>query len=189
MRLFREFAFSAITYNATESQDLTDTKKHQLHEVADHMSYIYQTLSNMYFIEAEAIVYGPHNVDHLLPLYDEYSLFPDVVYLYSILPYVDKDMILPDSAWFYGSGFADFRNASDVRLGRDPFDSDAQPGQRCNCIQPWVTALSLPSKLGGSALYYDSKNHRIWAYNSLRKSMLDLELQIQQLGLIKCSSI
>ncbi|GAD92276.1 hypothetical protein NFIA_095430 [Paecilomyces variotii No. 5] len=143
---------------------LPRVQKARLHEVADSLLEIYQTLAKMRFIDPGGIQKGPHDMKHLLPLYEELGLDPSIIYLYSILPYVDT-ALAGNSDFFHGGEFVDFRNHDDVKRGRDPFlvgpygdDFEAEGGPY---IRPWVTPLS---QLGNhqSVIIYDAREHRIW---------------------------
>lgn len=52
---------------------------------------------------------GTHDIEALLPIYRSYHLDDAVIYLYSILPYVDTPGATY-SDFFQGGEFADFRN-------------------------------------------------------------------------------
>ncbi|KAK8083957.1 hypothetical protein PG996_002738 [Apiospora saccharicola] len=68
---------------------LSSETKGRLQQVADLMLDIYKTRAEMRFIDAAAIKPGPHDITHLIPLYQSLKLDPTIIYLYSILPYVD----------------------------------------------------------------------------------------------------
>ena len=140
---------------------LSPEKKAQLHEVRDLMLEIYQTLVRMRYLKPEWIHEGPHNLDALQSLYESLNLDPSVIYLYSILPYVDNDGV-ERGAFFQGSYFADFRKEDDVRYGRDPLhygDEDGEPP-----LKPWMTPLS---RLGNhkSVIIYSAASHYIWIFD------------------------
>ncbi|PCG89448.1 Hypothetical protein PENO1_104650 [Penicillium occitanis (nom. inval.)] len=71
---------------------LSEDQKPELHEVADLMLEIYQTLAKMRYIDASEIVQGPHDLTETLSHYDDgetiLGLDPAIKYLYTILPYV-----------------------------------------------------------------------------------------------------
>ncbi|KFY41428.1 hypothetical protein V494_03006 [Pseudogymnoascus sp. VKM F-4513 (FW-928)] len=128
----------------------------QLHEVADLMLDIYHTLVRMRYLDPSWIIEGPHNVDSLIPMYQSYDLDASIIYLYSILPYIE----VPDGSrmdFFQGGAFADFRQKEDVERSRDPFYSDEED----EAMLPWMTPLSM---LGNhrSVIIYSAKYHRIW---------------------------
>ncbi|KAI5460524.1 hypothetical protein BGZ63DRAFT_387386 [Mariannaea sp. PMI_226] len=133
--------------------NLNPSKKAQLKEVADLMLEIYRTLARMQYLDPAWIQEGPHGVDDdLLQMFESHNLDPCVIYLYSILPYVDTGGVA-EVDFFQGSEFADFRRSEHVERGRDPFyDSQVMP--------PWMTPLSL---LGNhqSVIIYDSRKHEI----------------------------
>lgn len=159
---------------------ISDEQKANLHEVADLMLKIYETLVEMRYLDPKGIVHGPHNITSLDGT--DLQLDPTIVYLYSILPYVDEEGAGARD-FFHGGTFADFRVADHVEQGRDPFyaspegDFDAENGQY---IRPWATPLSL---LGnhGTVLIYDGKQHRIWAVDQEGWSTTDPALCSEQL--------
>ncbi|GIJ90925.1 hypothetical protein Asppvi_009890 [Aspergillus pseudoviridinutans] len=143
---------------------LPPDQKARLHEVADLMLEIYQALAQMRYLDPAGIEQGPHNIDHLRPLYEKLKIDPAIIYLYSILPYVNTH-VAGNRDFFHGGTFTDFRCEEDVLQGRDPFygcpvgdDYDDENGPY---IRPWVTPLS---RLGNhqSVIIYDARRHRIW---------------------------
>ncbi|RHZ59259.1 uncharacterized protein CDV56_106248 [Aspergillus thermomutatus] len=143
---------------------LRPDQKARLHEVADLMLEIYQTLAHMRYLDPAGIEQGPHNIDNLRPMYEKLKLDPAIIYLYSILPYVDCD-VAGNQDFFHGGAFTDFRREDAVEQGRDPFyaspggdDYDAEDGPY---MRPWMTPLS---RLGNhqSVIIYDARRHRIW---------------------------
>jgi hypothetical protein len=138
---------------------LTPSAKTKLHQVSAGMLEIYRTLVRMRYLDASWIHEGPHNVDALLPMYQSYKLDPAVIYLYSILPYVDTGGAASVD-FFQGGEFADFRLKEHVERGRDPFytESDSES------MRPWMTPLSL---LGNhqTVIIYDTKRHRIGMFD------------------------
>ncbi|KAM7205872.1 hypothetical protein V8F33_000702 [Rhypophila sp. PSN 637] len=154
-------------------EEITSTippkQKARLEEVASLMLEIYQTLVRMrYFGSEDWVQVGPHDVSALLPLYQSLNLDPAVIYLYSILPYIDLEKLktLWDPTFYNGSTFADFRNAEHVKDGRDPFQTDDDPW---NKFRGWLTPLSLVGHLYSYALVYDARRNLIRMY-----SMTDL---------------
>lgn len=131
---------------------LTPAKKAQLHEVADLMLEIYRTLVRMRYLDASWICEGPHDIDEvLLAIYRAHDLDDCVIYLYSILPYVDTaGAVCLD--FLQGGEFADFRKEADVKQGRDPFYEEDE------LLPPHMTPLSL---LGNhrSVIFYNSREH------------------------------
>ncbi|CAK3914898.1 Hypothetical predicted protein [Lecanosticta acicola] len=146
---------------------LPPKQKAQLHETADFLLEIYETLADMRYLDPKGIIRGPHEISKdLLASYHEHKLDPSIIYLYSILPYIDEQEA-GQSDCFHGSSFADFRQPHVVRRGRDPLyadpdwsldfdDDDGGPYMR-----PWYTPLS---KMGNhqSVILYDAREHRIW---------------------------
>ncbi|PWI70134.1 hypothetical protein PCL_00278 [Purpureocillium lilacinum] len=152
-------------------KDLTPSQKAKLHEVADGMLKVYQTLVRMRYLDASLIQEGPHNVDHLLPLYRSLGLDPSIIYLYSILPYVKPGDDGGGGDFFQGGEFADFRDEEDVRQARDPFYSDAAE----DAMRPWMTPLS---NIGNhhTALIYDARKHCIGIFDQLNSGSGDHNL-------------
>ncbi|EAW19923.1 uncharacterized protein NFIA_095430 [Aspergillus fischeri NRRL 181] len=143
---------------------LPPDQKARLHEVADLMLEIYHTLAQMRYLDPAGIEQGPHNIDHLRPLYEKLKIDPAIIYLYSILPYVNRH-VAGNEHFFHGGAFTDFRREEDVMQGRDPFYGcpvgDDYEDENGPYIRPWVTPLS---QLGNhqSVIMYDARRHRIW---------------------------
>jgi len=152
-------------------KDLTPSQKAELHEVADGMLKVYQTLVRMRYLDASLIQEGPHNVDHLLPLYRSLGLDPSIIYLYSILPYVKPGDDGGGGDFFQGGEFADFRDEEDVRQARDPFYSDAAE----DAMRPWMTPLSTVGN-HHTALIYDARKHCIGIFDQLNSGSGDHNL-------------
>lgn len=119
------------------------------------MLQIYHTLVRMKYLDPSWIQEGPHDITALLPLYNAFGLDASIIYLYSILPYVDTadaegvDFVL-------GGAFADFRRAHSVEQGRDRMYA----GQEEAALPPWMTPLSLMGSRYG-AIVYDAREHSI----------------------------
>ncbi|QMW44378.1 hypothetical protein G4B11_007798 [Aspergillus flavus] len=145
-------------------QQLTPTQKANLHEVADLMLEIYQTLANMRFLNPAGIIKGPHNIDNVRELYEKLGLDPSITYLYKILPYIDI-FVAGQTDFFQGGIFADFRLPEDIEQGRDPFyigpGDDDYEDEDGPYMRPWMTALSLVGN-HQSVILYDARRHRIW---------------------------
>lgn len=132
---------------------LTPAKKAQLKEVADLVLEIYRTLVRMRYLDALWISEGPHDIEALLPMYRSYVLDDSVIYLYSILSYIDAASATYLD-FFQGGEFADFRKEEDVKQGRDPFYKEDEDNQ----LPTYMTPLSL---LGNhrSVIFYNSRKH------------------------------
>lgn len=137
---------------------LKPSQKAKLQEVANLMLEIYRTLVRMQYLDPLWIREGPHNIDALLPIYNSHGLDASVIYLYSILPYIDTARVASVD-FFKGGRFADFRRERDVADGRDPLH-DSQEG----AIRPWMTPLSL---LGnhGTVIIYDARKHCVGMFD------------------------
>lgn len=92
---------------------ISNAQKAQLHEVAQFMLGIYQTLAQMRYLDPKTIQTGPHDISKMRPVYEKHGLDPAIIYLYSILPYVDSR--IANTSLFDGSSFMDFRDGSCVR--------------------------------------------------------------------------
>ncbi|GAM43506.1 hypothetical protein TCE0_050f18374 [Talaromyces pinophilus] len=158
---------------------ISPRQKAQLHEVADLMLDIYQTLVDMRYLDPVGVIQGPHNMTDLEPQFEELGIDPSIRYLYSILPYVDTDAA-GNSDFLLEGEFTDFRDPDQVDQARDPFyaspsnsnfDDEDGPNMR-----PWYTPLS---QLGnhGSVIVYDARRHLIWIIDQESWSTTDLALQ------------
>lgn len=162
---------------ATDS--ISPRQKAQLHEVADLMLDIYQTLVDMRYLDPVGIKLGPHNTTALEPQFEELGIDPSIQYLYSILPYVDTDAA-GNTDFLLEGVFTDFRDPGQVEQGRDPFyaspsepEFDDEDGPN---MRPWYTPLT---QLGnhGSVIVYDARRHLIWIIDQEGWSTTDLALQ------------
>ncbi|PGG95837.1 hypothetical protein AJ79_09846 [Helicocarpus griseus UAMH5409] len=137
--------------------DFDQAQKAQLHEVADLLLEIYRTLARMRYLDLEWIQQGPHDIQNILPACRELKLDPSIIYLYSILPYINPKFA--DTVdFFHGSYFVDYRDEVHVKFyGRDPFFADDEEYS----MRAWMTPLS---RLGNhqSVILYSAKSHRIW---------------------------
>lgn len=161
------------------TDSISPQEKAQLHEVADLMLGIYQTLVDMRYLDPVGVIQGPHNMTDLEHQFEELGIDPSIRYLYSILPYVDTDAA-GNSDFLLGGEFTDFRDPDQVDQARDPFyaspsnsnfDDEDGPNMR-----PWYTPLS---QLGnhGSVIVYDARRHLIWIIDQESWSTTDLALQ------------
>ncbi|KAH8680792.1 hypothetical protein BX600DRAFT_445066 [Xylariales sp. PMI_506] len=159
------------------TMSLSQEQKAQLHEVADLLLDIYNTLAHMRYLDPAGIEPGPHQIDQ--QQLDELGLDPAIRYLYSILPYVDIEQA-GNSDFLLGGSFADFRVPNDVKEGRDPFSLDPQgddfEAEDGPYMRPWVTPLTA---LGNhqSVIIYDARKHRIWIIDQEGWDSADLELK------------
>ncbi|KAK7433043.1 hypothetical protein QQZ08_000516 [Neonectria magnoliae] len=155
---------------------ITPTEKAKLDEVAGLMLEIYQTLARMRYLDPAWIQPGPHDIKALIPMYRFHGLDDSIMYLYSVLPYINNAGI-EGLDFFQGGSFADFRIADHVEQGRDPLYA----GSKEDAMRPWVTPLSM---LGNHkcVMIYSAKKHCIWVLDQesghsydhgLRKSLTD----------------
>ncbi len=149
-----------LAMNMEPLQDPLGDQRARLQNVADLLLTIYQTLADMLYINRSGIEVGPHDMSEFQPIFDKYDLDPAIVYLYSILPYVNR--AVAGQSDFYKKGkFADFRSAQNLELGRDPYYVEAEEDADEDYMKPWYTPLSF---IGNhySMLMYDAREHRIW---------------------------
>ncbi len=156
---------------------LTPKQKARLHEVADLLLEIYQTLARMRRIKAAWIQPGPHDLTAHLPLYASLGLDPRVIYLYSIMPCLDPLAASTSSARFFQScGFFDPRNEEHVREARefhhDCAVSEDDPG--CE-LRPWTTALSQTGQ-HAAIVMYDARRHVVFFLDNSSYDNLDRNL-------------
>lgn len=131
-------------------EGLEPWQKRQLHEVADGMLLIYRTLARMKYIEDFDITQGPHDMSELLPYCRTLNVDDSIIYLYSILPYVE------DGGDFVRRGaMLDLRVKPAIDEARNPMYADDDEAPR-----PWMTALSSISN-HDTALVYDARKHVI----------------------------
>lgn len=135
---------------------LTPKQKARLHEVADLLLEIYQTLARMRRIKASWIQPGPHDLTAHLPLYASLGLDQRVIYLYSIIPCLDPVASSASSACFFETcRFFDPRNEEHVRDAREFFHDEDDP--LCE-LRPWTTALSQMGQYG-AVVMYEARRH------------------------------
>ncbi|KAM7212189.1 hypothetical protein V8F06_012441 [Rhypophila decipiens] len=142
---------------------LSAEQKQQLEEVATLMLEIFRTLQRMAYLEEEWIQPGPHNdaINAVMPLYQSLDIDPAIIYLYSILPYIDPTAHRRVD-FFDGGTFVDFRNESHVRDGRDPFYSYTKETK----VQSWMTPLSQTGN-ETKMVFYDAKRHRVGIFGGI----------------------
>ena len=142
---------------------LTPKQKARLHEVADLLLEIYQTLARMRRIEAAWIQPGPHDLTAHLPLYASLGLDPRVIYLYSIMPCLDPLAMGTSSACFFEScGFFDPRNEEHVRDAREFYHDCAVSEDDPGCeLRPWTTALSQTGQYAVIVMY-EARRHVVF---------------------------
>ena len=157
-----------ITINNMEPlQDPLGDQRARLHNIADLMLAIYETLADMSYLNRSGIEVGPHDLSKLQPILDEYNLDldPAIVYLYSILPYINCE-VAGQSDFYKNGQFVDFRHLPFLEWGRNPLyaeieDNAGEEDQNGPYMKPWYTPLSF---LGNhyTMLVYDAREHRIW---------------------------
>jgi hypothetical protein len=157
------------------AEALSAEQKERLHEVADQLLSIYQTLIKMRYVHPNAVVRGPHEFDDkLLAAYAECGLDPAIIYLYSIMPYIDE--VETDARdFFQGGAFFNQMKVHEVERGRDPRFLAPQGGFDDECGQymyPWYTPLSSCGN-HSPIIIYDAKEHRIWIVDQIEGSTTD----------------
>ncbi|KAK7968829.1 hypothetical protein PG988_007902 [Apiospora saccharicola] len=158
---------------------LSSETKARLQQVADLMLDIYKTRAEMRFIDAAAIKPGPHDITHLIPLYESLKLDPAIVYLYSILPYVDEVEAGPIEFYMGGTWFNQL-NKEQVRAGRDPLCRDPKGRDLSDptapYMRPWYTPLSAMD-LPRQVIIYDARADQIWTIDHRSRKNEDPGLQ------------
>ncbi|KAK8036584.1 hypothetical protein PG991_001721 [Apiospora marii] len=143
---------------------LSPETKARLQHVADLMLAIYQTRAEMRFIDAAAIKPGPHDITPLLPVHASLKLDPTVIYLYSLLPYVDEAEA-GQSEFYMGGTWFNHLDRREVEDGRDPFllgpEGDDYEDPNGPYMRPWFTPLSA-AQADGQCLVYDARGDRLW---------------------------
>ncbi|KAF6785548.1 hypothetical protein CSOJ01_15581 [Colletotrichum sojae] len=140
---------------------LKRSKKKQLQEVADGMLKVYRTLVRMRYLEDEWIHEGPHDMTAVLPLCRRLGIDDSIIYLYSILPYVDT-YGAESVDFFKGGDFVDLRDVSEINEARNPMYADDER----EVLRPWMTALSAIGN-HDTALIYDARKHVIGMFNQM----------------------
>lgn len=167
---------SKITANLT-ANSLSVQQKERLHEVVDKLLNIYRTLVDMRYIHESALIRGPHALsDESLTTYAKLGLDPAIIYLYSIMPYIDE-LEIKGPKIFQGSAVFNPTNIRDVEQGRDPCYKCPKGGfedEEGQYMYPWYTPLS-KSDLQSPIIVYDAKEHRIWILDSFDGHTTDPE--------------
>ncbi|KAK4107810.1 hypothetical protein N656DRAFT_849171 [Canariomyces notabilis] len=133
---------------------LSEHHRARLQEVAEGMLKIYRTLERMQFLHPSWIIPGPHDVDALIPMYRSHGLDDRIIYLYSILPYVESPSQY--ELFFQGSRFADFRQEEVVSDARHAFCGEEHE----QCLLPWMTTLCVEGN-HQTVIVYNAKTHWI----------------------------
>lgn len=159
------------------AKSLDKEQKARLHQVADLLLDIYQTLVDMRYIEPQALVRGPHTLSAgILATYKKIKLDPAIIYLYSIMPYIDETEA-EGADFFQGGQLFNQLSGRDVERGRDPRyvsppvddDFEAEGGAY---MYPWYTPLSQCGN-HSSIIIYDAREHRIWIVDQIENSTTD----------------
>ncbi|OJZ88624.1 hypothetical protein ASPFODRAFT_205739 [Aspergillus luchuensis CBS 106.47] len=125
----------------------------------------------MRYLDPKTIQTGPHEISKMRPVYEKHGLDPAIIYLYSILPYVDSQ--IANTSLFDGSSFMDFRDESCVEDGRDPLcPGPSEEDGDGPYMRPWMTALS---QMGShtSVIICDARKHRIWISDPVKNCSCD----------------
>lgn len=152
------------------ASSLSAEQKERLHEVADLLLQIYQTLIEMRHIHPEALRKGPHTFsEEILTIYEECKIAPSIIYLYSIMPYIER-RIIDSQRFFDGSYFFDPFDEDNVRQRRDPRSLRPEGGfdhENGEYMYPWYTPLSS----GSNVMIYDAERHLVWIVNHSRNTL------------------
>ncbi|KAF2159999.1 hypothetical protein M409DRAFT_29612 [Zasmidium cellare ATCC 36951] len=157
-----------------EAATLSAEQQARLHEVADLMLTIYTTLAEMRYVRPVGIIKGPHDITDMRETYTKHKLSPEIIYLYSILPYIDTD--LADAGdFFQGGEFYNHMDPRQVERGRDPCYSSPREGfdvEQGEYMHPWYTPLSNCGN-HSSIIVYDARGHRIWILDQIQRNSTD----------------
>lgn len=129
--------------------------KARLDRVAQLMLDIYKTMADMDYLSPEWILPGPHSdASSLIRLRGEID--DSILYLYSVLPYVDPAGAM-DVDFYQGGEFARYDQGQDLDTREDPFYAE----RMAYYLTPSMTPLS---NIGNhdTAIIYGAKTHRIW---------------------------
>lgn len=88
---------------------LSDAQKAHLQKVADGILQIYRTLARMRYLDPDWIETGPQDLTDLIDEYRSCELEDSVMYLYSVLPYLNNDY-LREVDFYAGGEFVDYRD-------------------------------------------------------------------------------
>lgn len=151
---------------------LDPTQKSRLDEVARLMLQIYQTLARMKYLDPEWIIEGPHDASDNVSAYRG-EIDDSILYLYSILPYVDTGGAM-DIDFYDGGEFARFDNGLHVEDGRNPFYAEDED----EMMKPWMTPLSM---IGNheTSIIYSARTHSIWIFSQSGFGSVDPGLGVQ----------
>lgn len=149
-----------------DSITLEPAQKSRLDEVASLMLQIYRTLARMKYLDPEWIVEGPHDASDTISTYRG-EIDDSILYLYSILPYVDTGGAM-DVDFYDGGEFARFDNGFHVDDGRNPFYADDEDER----MKPWMTPLSM---IGNheTSIIYSARSHFIWIFSQMGIGSVD----------------
>lgn len=150
-----------------DTLDVSDAQKATLRNVADHLLQIYKTLARMRYLDPDWINVGPHDIAANIADYRSHGLEDSIIYLYSVLPYINSDFA-GQVDFYEGGEFIDFRNPARLRRSRRPLYSN-EPGET---MKPWMTPLSMGGN-DGVAIIYSAKKSRIWMRTAAHIGSLD----------------
>lgn len=155
-------------YSKMDSLNVSEAQKAKLQIVADQLSQIYKTLARMRYLDAEWIIPGPHDISANFAAYRAHGLEDSIIYLYSVLPYIDREF--SGQVDFYEGGeFIDFRDPACLAQSREPLYTDDEERER---MKPWMTPLSMGGN-DGVAIVYSAKTNRIWMRTSAYPGSVD----------------
>ncbi|KAK7189960.1 hypothetical protein DPSP01_013718 [Paraphaeosphaeria sporulosa] len=157
------------------ADSLSAEQRERIHGVVNELLNIYETLVAMRYVDPEALIRGPHELSEgLLASYAECELDPAIIYLYSIMPYIDgAETDARD--FFQGGAFFNPLSIDDVETGRDPRYLSPEGGfddEEGQYMYPWYTPLSNCGN-HSPVIIYDAKEHRIWIVDQIEGTSTD----------------
>ncbi|KAL2755627.1 hypothetical protein ACRALDRAFT_1071137 [Sodiomyces alcalophilus JCM 7366] len=157
------------------TDSLEPYQKKQLHEVADGMVKIYRTLARMQYLLESCIQEGPHDMTPFLPVCERLGIDASIIYLFSILPYVDESYSGAGLDFFQGGRFVNFLDEGVIEDGRDPMFAEEEE----ELMRPWMTPLSFVGN-HCTAILYDAREHAIGLYGQLDTGSCDENIHIEK---------
>ena len=129
----------------------------------------------MRFVDEDAVISGPHTLSSsILEVYHALKLDPAIIYLYSIMPYIDPGLTSARD-FFQGGEFFNPLNEGHVKQGRDPRYLCPEGGyddENGEYMYPWYTPLSGCAN-HSPCLVYDAQGERIWAVDQIDGNTTD----------------
>lgn len=137
---------------------VTEPQKQRLRRVAGDLLAVYKTLARMRYLDPDWIDQGPHDLGHQVRRFRDAGINDDIIYLYSVLPYVDVQQCPRGVDFYEGGAFVDYRRRDvDLAETRDPLYMENDEF----VMKPWTTALSTMGN-DGIVLVYCAKTDRVF---------------------------